>query len=157
MCILHIYAQCYNKFFEVSPDEPDLAELIVEDAVCRVLLDLFGVGTVEDVSIEFPPKLRMGLRYCAIQIVAQCACQRFSQLPRTQEHIKMAIEKNLTSLLRELFGVVSVESVIVGPAWLEDRTERMQTSCIYNDAGSSPRSQRGLSSPVSDFGSDPLY
>ncbi len=139
MCILHIYAQCYNKFFEVSPDEPQCAEMIVEDAMSRILLDLFGEGSVEDVSIEFPPKLRMGLRYCAIQIVAQCACQKFSLFPRTQENIQQVVEKYLSSLLRELFGVVSVESVTMGPGTLGNDDGNVSLCCAYDNIGSSIR------------------
>ncbi len=59
MDILQIHVQCYDKFFEVSPDEVENAELTVEDVVSQVLLDLFGEGTVDEVTICFSPNLRM--------------------------------------------------------------------------------------------------
>jgi hypothetical protein len=111
MCILQIHAQCYDRFFEVFPDEVENAELTVEHAMSHVLLDLFGEGTVDDVTIRFSPNLHMGLQHCSIHIHAQCACQSFTLLPRTKERIELAVENSICSILRELFGTVTVESV----------------------------------------------
>ena len=115
MDILQIHGQCYDKFFEVSPDEVENAELAVEDVVSQVLLDLFGEGTVDEVTICFSPNLRMGIRHCSIQIRAQCPCESFSSLPRTKEHIKSAVEKRMGSLLKELFVSVNIDSVMLSP------------------------------------------
>lgn len=116
MCILQIHMQCYDRFFEVLPEEVENAELTVEDGVSHVLLDLFDEGTVDDVSIRFSSNLRMGLQHCFIQIRAQCSCQNFALLPRTKENMKSAVEKSICSLLRELFGSVNVDSVMLSPA-----------------------------------------
>ena len=115
MDILQIHVQCYDKFFEVSPDEVDNAELAVEDVVSQVLLDLFGEGTVDEVTICFSSNLRIGLQYCSIQIRAQCPSQSFSLSPRTKEHIESAVEKRLGSLLKELFVSVNIDSVMLSP------------------------------------------
>jgi len=115
MDILQIHGQCYDKFFEVSPDEVENAELAVEDVVSQVLLDLFGEGTVDEVTICFSPRQRMGLQYCSIQIRAQCPSQSFSLLPRTKEHIKSAVEKRISALLKELFVSVNIDSVMLSP------------------------------------------
>ncbi len=116
MCILQVYVQCHDKFFEVSADEVENAELMVEDIVSRVLLDLFNGGIVDDVAIHFSPTLYMGLQRCSIQVRAECACQRFTRLPGTKESMELAIEASMSSLLRELFGSVSVENVALHPA-----------------------------------------
>jgi hypothetical protein len=47
MCMLQIHAQCPDKCFEVSPDETEHAELMVEDMISRILLALFGFGSVK--------------------------------------------------------------------------------------------------------------
>jgi len=116
MCILQIQAQCYDKFFEVSPDEPENAELMVEDMISRILLAFFGGGTVDDVAIDFPADQRMGLLHCSIQIRAQCSCQYFALFPCTKEHIRHCIEKSAKSLLRELFGSVKIERIMMSPS-----------------------------------------
>ncbi len=115
MDILQIHVQCYDKFFEVSSDEVENAELTVEDVVSQVLLDLFGEGTVDEVTICFSPDLLMGLQYCSIQIRAQCPSQSFLLSPRTKEHIQSAVEKRIGSLLKELFVSVNIDSVLLSP------------------------------------------
>ena len=115
MCILQVYVQGHDKFFEVSADEVENAELMVEDVVSRVLLDLFNGGIVDDVAIRFSPTLSMGLQHCSIQICAECSCQYFTRLPRTKDTMELAVEASMSSLLRELFGSVSVESVDLQP------------------------------------------
>ena len=116
MCILQIHLQCYDRFFEVLPGEVENAELTVEDVVSHVLLDLFGEGTVDDVTIRFSSSLHMGLQHCSIQIYAQCTCQHFVLLPRTWENMEIAVEERMSSLLRELFGTVTVDNVKLRPS-----------------------------------------
>ena len=116
MCMLQIHAQGYDMFFEVLSDEVQNAELAVEEIVSHVLLDLFGEGTVDDVTICFSSGLRMGLQHCSIQIDAQCPCQLFALLPRTKENMRLAVEKSMRSLLKELFGTVHIDSVTLSPS-----------------------------------------
>jgi len=123
MCILQIHMQCFDQYFEVIPEEVENSELIVEDAVCRILLGLFEGGSVDDVSIHFLPNLHVGLQHCSIQIRAQCSCQNFTLFPRTKENMELAVEKNTSSLLRELFGTVSVDHVMLIPVSQECRDE----------------------------------
>jgi len=115
MCILQICAQCFGKFFEVSPDETEMAELMVEDMMSQLLLVLFGGGTMDEVIIAFSPGPRVGLLSCSIQILAQCSCQHFAFFPCTKEQMQRSVEKSAGSLLRELFGSVKVESVMLSP------------------------------------------
>lgn len=124
MCNLEVHVQCYDRFFEVSADEVENAELMVEDMVSNVLLNLFSGGTVDDVAIKFSPKQRMGLQHCSIQIYAQCTCQYFKLLPRTWENMELAVEEKMSSLLRELFGTVTVDNVKL----------RHERSCCMDDA-----------------------
>jgi hypothetical protein len=113
MSKLQIYVLCHDKFFEVLPDDVESAELAVEDAVGRLLLDLFDEGTVEvdDVTIRFSPGLAMGLQHCSIQIHAQSSYKSFTSLPNTKENIERTVEESIRPILKELFGSVKVESV----------------------------------------------
>ena len=116
MCFLQIHAQCYDRFFEVIPGDVENAELTVENAMSHVLLDLFDEGTVDDVTIRFSSNLHMGLQHCSIHIQAQCACESFTLLPPTQENMELAVENSMSSILRELFGSVNVDSVTFSPS-----------------------------------------
>ena len=116
MCILQIHLQCYDRFFEVLPGEVENAELTVEDVVSHVLLDLFGEGAVDEVAIRYTSSPPVGLPICSIHIRAQCLCHSFALLPHTEEHMKRAVEKSMCTLLRELFGSVTVESVTFSPS-----------------------------------------
>ena len=109
MCVLEIYVQCNDRFFEILPHEVEIAEFTVEEAVSCILLDLFGEGSVEEVTISFSSNLYTGLQKCFIKIRALCECQQFTLLPRTKEQIEGSIKKSTGSLLRELFGLVKVE------------------------------------------------
>jgi hypothetical protein len=111
MGILQIQVKCYDRYFEVISDEVVDTELVVENAASQVLLELFDEVAMDDVSIRFSSQLQMGLQQCFILMQAQCACQSFTLLPRTREHMELAVEKNICSILRELFGSVTVESV----------------------------------------------
>jgi hypothetical protein len=116
MCLLEVHAQCDDRFFEVSPNEVENAELMVEDLVSQVLLELFDEGIVEEVAMCFSANPRTGLQRCSIQISAQCNCQAFTLRPRTKENMEGAVEKNMHTLLRELFGHVKIDSVMRCPA-----------------------------------------
>src|SRR5947207_1368839 len=111
MCILQIHAQCYGRFFEVLPGEVENTELIVENAMCHILLDLFDEGTVDNVTIRFSSNSHMGLQYCSIHIHAQCACQSFTLLPHTKENMRLAVDTSISAILRELSGSVHVDNV----------------------------------------------
>ncbi len=115
MCLLHISAQSDDRFFEVSSEEVGNAVSIVEDAVRHVLIYLFSEGKVDDVKVRFASRRRKGLHHCAIQIHAQCSCQRFERLPRTRENMEIAVENSLAILLREIFGSVTVGRVTLKP------------------------------------------
>jgi len=121
MCILQINVQCYDKYFEVLPDELESTEVTVEHAVSHVLLELFGEVSVDDVTIRFSSDLYMGLQHCAIQIHAQCSYQSFAFLPRSQEHIEHTVAKCICPILKELFGSVHVDSVTVSPFSIESQ------------------------------------
>lgn len=113
MGIFRIHAQCYDRFLEVLPDEVEKAELAVEDIMSHILLSLFGEGTVDDVTIRFPSRYR---KSCYIQIHAQSPWQSFTLFPRTEEHIKSAVTNYISSVLKELFGAVEVDSVKLSPS-----------------------------------------
>ena len=130
MCMLQIQAQGTNRFLEVLPDEAENAELTVEHAVSHLLVDLFGEVAVNDVTVLFPSPLHGDLKHCSIQICALCSCDSFALLPRTQEHIKLAVEKRMGSLLRELFGSVKVDDVTLSPSSWVCRNNPERSYCI---------------------------
>ena len=111
MGILQIRVKCYDRFFEVFSDEVVDTELVVENAVSQVLLDLFDGVTMDEVSIHFSSNLHMGLHHCLILMQAQCAFQSFTLHPRTKDRLELAVENGICSILRELFGSVTVESI----------------------------------------------
>jgi hypothetical protein len=116
MCLLRIHARSYGKIFEVLPGELEHTELTVEDAVSRVLLDLFGEVTVDDVTVRFSsssPVPGGGQRECSIQVQAQSSYESCVLLPCTQEYIELAIGKSVSSVLKELFASLQVDSVVV--------------------------------------------
>jgi hypothetical protein len=126
MYLLHINAQSDGGIFEVLPEEVEHAELMVEDAVGHVLLDLVGEATMDDVTMDdvticFKSASRTGQRECSIQIQAQCSFDSFTLLPCTKEHMERAVEKQLCSLLRELFGPMTIDSVFARPSYMESR------------------------------------
>ncbi len=137
MCIFLMHIKCADRFFEVLPDEVESTELTVENAVSHILLDLFGKGAVDEVTIRFPSNLRMGLPYCSIDIRAQCFCQFFSLLPRTQENMKHALVKSICALLKELFGSVNIDSVTLSPSpwnYEHDENNENQAECCHQHA-----------------------
>jgi len=133
MCILLMHVQCAHRFFEILPDQVEGAELTVEDAVSHILLDLFGKGAVDEVTIRFPT----GLSHCSIHIQALCFCQSFTLLPRTEENMKHALVESASSLLKELFGPVNIESVTLRPFpwnYEHDENNENQAMCCHQSA-----------------------
>jgi hypothetical protein len=116
MDTLQIQAQCYDKYFEVMPEEVENAELIVEDAFSQILIALFGEGSVEEVTICFSAHTVLDLQHCSIRLRANCSYDNFTLFPPTLENIKLMVEKYLSALLRELFGSVSIDNVILSPS-----------------------------------------
>jgi hypothetical protein len=130
MCILQARVKCCDKFFEVSPNEVENAELVVEDVVSSVLLHLFEDGTVDDVSIRFSSRLHRGLQQCSIRIRAQCSCRQFTLLPPTKTNMELAVERSLCALLKELFGSVNIESLTLQPALCSAESNPALSCCI---------------------------
>jgi hypothetical protein len=130
MGILQIRVQCFDKCFEVFSDEVVDTELVVENAVSQVLLDLFDGVMIDEVTICSRSNLYRGLRQCFILMQAQCACQSFTLLPRTKEHIERVVAKSICSILRELFGSVTVERVMFTLSPWEYEQDHMIASSI---------------------------
>lgn len=124
MCLLHIHARSYGKILEVLPGEVEHTKLTVEDAVSHVLLAFFGEVTVEDVTVRFSsnsPAPGGGQRECSIQVQALCTYESCVLLPCAQEYMELAIGKSISSVLKELFASVQVESVVVQPLTVQTR------------------------------------
>ena len=115
MCILQDHMQCFDKFFEVFPNEVEQNELILENVVSQLLLDFFDEVTV-DVNINFSPHEQIGLQHCFIHIQAQCDNQICASLPDPNEYIELSVENKICSILRELFCSVGVDYVTFIPS-----------------------------------------
>jgi len=121
MGLLHIHAQSRGRIFEVLPEEIENTELVTEEAVSQVILALFDEAIVDDVTIQFTPTTSLGQRNCSIHIQVQCAYQSFKLLPCTKEYMQLAISKSMGAILKELFGAVIIDTVIVQPSFMEAR------------------------------------
>lgn len=119
MCTIEVLLQCYDRFFEVIPEEKEKVELAIEDMMSQILIYLFG-GTgeeedtgVDEVTIDFSPGFHAGLRHCSISIRALCSCNTFVSSPRSHENIRYAIKETVSSVLKELFITVKIDDVII--------------------------------------------
>ncbi len=112
---LHIHAQSLGRIFEVLPEEIEDVELIVEDVVSNVLLELFDEVAVDEVTVRFTPSSLTDRQACSIEIQAQCAFDSYALHPSTKEQMENTVRTNMSSLLKEVFGPVTVDSVIVQP------------------------------------------
>jgi len=115
MCKRQAQMQCFDKFFEVFPNEVEQNELILENVVSQLLLEFFDEVTV-DVNMNFSPHERMGLQHCSIQIQAQCDNHISASLSDPNEYIELSIENKICSILREFFCSVIVDSVTLIPS-----------------------------------------
>src|SRR5438477_4810445 len=111
MCLLRIRAHSFSRIFEVLPEEVENTELMVEDAVSLALLKHFEEATVDEVITHFSPASHTGQRDCSIQILARGSLQ--SSLPPTKEQLELAVKESMCSILKELFGPVMIDSVII--------------------------------------------
>ncbi len=119
MCHLHIYAQSYSRNVEVLPEAVENAELVVEDVVSHVLLELFGEAEVDNVSIRFFSDSQAGLKHCSIQIHAQCSCRSSTAPLHSIERMKLILKEGMSYPLKELFGSVNVDNIMLGPSLCE--------------------------------------
>jgi hypothetical protein len=116
MYICKVHAQCGARFSEILSDNLKSVELLVEGMVGQALMELFGTGAVDDVSIHFASYAYSKLKYYFIQVHAQCPYEDFTLLPRTEEHVKEAIGRTIGTRLRELFFSAEIDMITLAPA-----------------------------------------
>jgi hypothetical protein len=110
MCTLKAHFQCFDRFFEVSPNEVEHNELILENIFSQLLINFFEEVMV-DVSIRFPPHEELTIQYCVIQVHAQCDHRIYSSISDTDNNLEVCIEHEMCSILRELFCSVIVDNI----------------------------------------------
>ncbi len=110
---VRIRAQCLSQYTEVLPDELLSAEVLVEVQVGQVLLNLFELVTMKDVSLRFFSASPMERRRCSIQVNAQCQSSFDSLQPQVLERMELTIEDAISGILLELFGVVIIDEVSI--------------------------------------------
>lgn len=116
MWTLQMYMQCSGRFLEVLPDEMESTELSIENGVSHVLLALFEEVMMDEVRVFFSPDPPVGRQRYVVHIGAECAYQYSSSPFSTREHIKRAIAQDVSAVLKELFGVVNVETITMHPS-----------------------------------------
>lgn len=116
MHTLRINAQSYGRVSEIYPEEPENIELMIEDASSLVLADLFEEAIVDDISVRFSQPARSGHRDSTIHIQAQCTLESFTLVPRTLEYIQLAVEEGICAILKELFGSVTIQKLVMEPS-----------------------------------------
>jgi hypothetical protein len=119
MCFLRILAHSYGRNFEVSAEEEVNTEFMVEEAVGLVLIDLFEEATVDEIEVRFSPCTPMGQRDCSIKIHVQCSFKSFTLFPCTKENIELSVREKICTILKELFGPVTMDSVVITPSYME--------------------------------------
>jgi hypothetical protein len=116
MYICKVHAQCGTRFSEILSDNLKNVEILVEGLVGQALMELFGAGAVDDVSIRFVSYAYSKLKYYFIQVHAQCPYEDFILLPRTEEHVKEALGRSIGARLRELFLSAEIDAITLAPA-----------------------------------------
>src|SRR5579863_9264717 len=111
MHTLRIHAQSYGRVSEIFPDEPENVELVIEDAASLVLADLFEEAIVDDITVSFSVPSPSGHRDGTVHIQAQCTLESFTLIPRTEEYIQLAVKEGICTILKELLGPVTIQSL----------------------------------------------
>lgn len=120
MCHLHAHALSHSKISEVLSTDVEKTECIVEEAVSHILVDLFDEVIVDDVTI-YSSSSQAGEQSCSIEIRAECCYDSCRLLPCSKEYMELVTSKCIGSLLKELFGPVTVDCVIVQPSVIQSR------------------------------------
>lgn len=116
MCLIQIYVQCADRFFEILPEEVDTAELAIEDLVSHILIDMFEEEvTVDDVTIKFTRHRLKEQSSCSISIQAHCPITSRTLCSQELESRELILEERFSNSLLEFFWSVDVETVSIRP------------------------------------------
>ena len=108
---VHLEALCMCQYMEVLPDSLMSAEVLVEVHLGELLLSLFEIVSVEDVSLHFFPSSPRGRQLCSIQVQAHCQGGGETQPQFALKAMELTVEETISSILQELFGVVKVDEL----------------------------------------------
>lgn len=111
MCIIQMYIEAWDRFFEASPKSIKSAEHAVADLARYVLSSRFGKTTVDRVTINFSSDLDTELQLCSIQIDARSPKVSLPLHPQELDNLEFAVEDIISRALLELFETVSVDKV----------------------------------------------
>jgi hypothetical protein len=115
MWMLKMNIQSSARFLEILPDEVESTELSIENGISQVLLALFDDVAMDEVRLYAVPDSKRGLYCYLIQIGAQCDTVSSPSFFLNEEHLKRIITRDVSALLRDLFGRVSVEGISMHP------------------------------------------
>lgn len=110
-----LVVQGFNTFTEISSDNMEMTELVIEEAMSHVLLKLFDGGMVEDVTLHLVAGLPGKRHGYSIQIRVSCPLEQFALSPRTEENMCGELLKNTFRLMKELFTSLEVANVTMLP------------------------------------------
>ncbi len=123
MYTIEIDIRCIDSFFEVPLDDPENAELTIEDLVSCALVDLFEAIIVGRVIISVFPGSRMDVQICSISIVVQRPGGPFLLIPEELENMEFAVEDTISCIFLELFETVIVDRVTISLSSSDDEDD----------------------------------
>lgn len=98
--------RCTNQYCEVPPDDPHLAECVVEELLAHVLLTFFEVVSVQHVSLTLQPAPIAQPASISLSLQAQ----GYNPLPAcATDYLDCALVEHISRALTELFGSLNVE------------------------------------------------
>lgn len=112
MYVFNMQIQCVDHFIEVLSEELGTAELVVEHLISQILLALFDIVIVEDVTI-FPSGQSSHQASYSLQIYAQCADIFTPSFAVHLDDLELTLEEKICCVLIELFGTVHLEKITV--------------------------------------------
>jgi hypothetical protein len=115
MWMLKMNIQSSARFLEILPDEVESTELSIENGVSQVLLAHFDSVAMDEVRLYTVPGSNGGLHCYLIQIGAQCGTVSSPSFFHNEDHLKRIIARDVSALLKDLFGRVSVEGITMHP------------------------------------------
>lgn len=115
MWMLKMNIQSSARFLEILPDEAESTELSIENGVSQALLALFDDVIMDKVRLYTVPGSKGDLHCYLIQIEAQCGAVSSPSFFHNEDHLKRIIAQDVSALLKDLFGRVSVEGITMHP------------------------------------------
>jgi hypothetical protein len=104
---------CLDGYSEVLPNDGENTELVVEDLVSLILLDIFGIVTVEGVKATYTLATERHQSYCVLQIRVTSPIEAIEFSQDMPEGVEARVEDAISCALIELFNTVLINRLVV--------------------------------------------